>query len=248
MIEDIKINQTEAPEGASPPQDLVLDALPKETATDILKTVQRFGVREDDPLWVAILAILHARDLTLSVQDATTRIEDATKGVGEIIFNQTLHAGNDLKALLAAGIEEKTVEVGRAVVAIIQHSTQEGAKAIAKAAAGLPAAATAQRATILADWQSALATIATQKIAQQAQRGEWWVIGAAVTFGLVMALTGSWVGYRLAPKAWPAAAPPAAMWRFPKRDLNEYAWPATAARVARACPAGDVCVDLRRRR
>ena len=123
MIEDIEINQAEAHEEASPPQDLVLDALPKETATDILKTVQRFGVREDDPLWVAILAILHARDLTLSVQDATTRIEDATKGVGEMIFSQTVHAGNDLKALLATGIEEKTVEVGRAVVAIIQHST-----------------------------------------------------------------------------------------------------------------------------
>ena len=246
MIEDIEINQAETHKGDSPPQDVVLDALPKETATDILKTAQRFGVREDDPLWVAILTILHAHDLTESVQDASTRIEDATKGVGEMIFNQTVRAGDDLKTLLKQALEEKTLEVGRTVVDVIRYSTNEGAAAIRAAASSLPAAAAAQRDGIIQGWKIDFSSLAAQEAAQRAQRREWWWTGAAVAFGLVMALTGSWVGYRLAPRprAWPTASPPVLVANFGQEV--EFQWENTNAFIPRACPQGRVCVVLKK--
>ena len=247
--------QEKAPSGATPPMEAVLDQIDPTDATALARAAVQYGVSQQDPLWCAVQAVLDARDERMGAAaaagqaaHAAEKIEEATQGVGQIIYDQTVRAGADLKAVLSAALEEKTVEVGRTVVDVIRYSASEGALAIKKAAADLPKAAAAQRDGIIADWKTLAASTAAQEAATRARRGEWWVIGAAVAFGLVMAVVGGWVGYRLAPQAWPAAAPPAAMWRFPKRDLNEYAWSATAARVARACPTGDTCLDLRRRR
>ncbi len=247
--------QEKAPSGATPPMEAVFDQIDPTDATALARAAVQYGVSQQDPLWCAVQAVLDARDERMGAAaaagqaaHAAEKIEDATRGVGQIIYDQTVRAGTDLKAVLSAALEEKTVEVGRAVVDVIRYSASEGAAAIKKAAASLPAAAAVQRDAILADWRAALASTAAQEAATRARRDEWWVIGVSIAFGLVLAVIGGWVGYRLAPAAWPAAAPPAAMWRFPKRDLNEYAWPATAARVTRACPAGDVCLELRRRR
>ena len=121
---------------------------------------------------------------------------------------------------------------------------QEGAKAIAVAAAGLPAAAAAQRGAILADWQAALASTAAVEAAERARRGEWWVMGATLLFGLVMAVAGLWIGYQMAPRAWPTASPPTLVATFGKKI--EFQWNNTHAFIPENCPQGKACIVLKK--
>ncbi|MHB1609713.1 MAG: hypothetical protein ACYCXX_13975 [Acidiferrobacter thiooxydans] len=238
------------PSGGAPAslRDRALKGLDPGTTNAVILEAADAGVRDrDDSAWLMFRKLRDATDAAAIADRAARRIEAATRAVGQTIFNQTVRAGDDLKVLLAAGIEEKTVEAGSAVVTVINHATQAGAAAIKKAAASLPVAAAQQREEILADWRAALASTAAQEAAHRASKGEWLALGA-ILFAMIFGVSvGGYVGFHLAPQAWPAAAPPAAVWRFPKRDLNEYAWPATTARVAQRCVAGDVCLELRRR-
>jgi hypothetical protein len=161
-----------------------------------------------------------------------------------MVYRQAQAAGRDLAAAAGQAIEARTVEAGQAMVAVIQNAALAGAGALKAAAAALPQTAAAQRDGIIQGWKTDFASLAAQEAAQRAQRREWWWTGAAVTFGLVMALTGSWVGYRLAPRAWPAASPPTAVVQF--KGETEFQWANTNAFIPRACSQGRVCVVLKK--
>ena len=221
----------------------VMAAAP-EAAPEIAVIAARYGLKEDDPAWMIATAVRDATAAGVATEAAATRIEGATRGVGQAIYDQTVRAGSDLKAVLAAALEEKTLEVGRTVVDVIRYSANEGAAAIKKAATSLPAAAAAQREGIIADWKTLAASTAAQEAATRARRGEWWVIGASVLFGLVMAVAGLWIGYQMAPRAWPAASPPALVANFGKEA--EFQWDNTSAFTPSNCPQGRVCVVLKK--
>ena len=245
----------EAPSGALPqtpgntsadPMGEVMVAAGPEAPT-IARIATRYGITEGDPAWVLALAVRDATAAGAVAAQAAGRIEVATSGLGDMVFRQAQAAGKDIAEAASQAIESKTLEAGGALVTVIQHAAQSGATALKAAALEIPTAAAGQRDAILAEWRAALGATAAQEAAHRARKGEWWLMGSIVATMIIMAVLGAWVGYDLAPKAWPAGAPPAAMWRFPKRDLNEYAWPATDARVAQRCVAGDVCLELRRR-
>lgn len=243
----------EAPSGATPPQtqmEEVFDRLGPDAGV-LAKITSHHGITPRDPLWSAVQTLLDVRDERTGAEaaagraaDAAARIEAATHGVGETIFNQTVRAGDDLKNLISAGIEEKTVEAGQALVAAIAHAAGQGAADLKKAAADLPKLVAKKKEETLTDWQASLASTAAQEAASRARKGEWWVMGAAVAFGLVMAAIGIWVGYRLAPKDWPAASPPALVARF--KGETEFQWENTNAFTPGACPQGRVCVVLKK--
>ncbi|MHB1609628.1 MAG: hypothetical protein ACYCXX_13540 [Acidiferrobacter thiooxydans] len=236
------------PQPADPP-DLMSEVMDGagSTAPALAKIVARYGLREDDPAWLIAVAVRDATAAGTVADQAAGRIEAATQAVGDLVFRQAQRAGADIAATAATAIEAKTLEAGQAIVTVIQHAAGAGGAALKAAAASLPTAAAAQRDGILAEWRSSLAATAAQEAAHRARRGEWWLMAAIAVTMAAMAGLGGWVGRATAPQAWPVGAPPAAMWRFPKRDLNEYAWPATTARVAQRCVAGDVCLELRRR-
>lgn len=222
----------------------VMAAAP-EAAPEIAVIAARYGLKEDDPAWMIATAVRDATAAGVATEAAATRIEAATQGVGEAIFNQTVRAGDDLKTLLKQALEEKTTEVGRTVVDVIRHSANEGAAAIKKAAASLPAAAAAQRDGIIQGWKTDFSSLAAQEAAQRAQRREWWWTGAAIALTLVAGLGGAWVGYQMAPQAWPASSPPALVARFPGEV--EYRWNTQHAFVpTRTCPPHVVCLVLKK--
>ena len=242
----------EAPSGATPSSQMeeVFDRLGPD-APGMGKIASHHGIIPTDPLWSAVQTLLDVRDERTGAEaaagraaDAAARIEAATHGVGETIFNQTVRAGDDLKTLLKQALEDKTVEIGKAVVTVIQHASGEGARAIQKAAADLPKAAAAQRDGIIADWKTLAASTAAQEAATRARRGEWWVIGSSVGFGLVMALAGLWIGYQMAPRAWPAASPPTLVANFGQEV--EFQWNNTSAFTPSNCPAARICVVLKK--
>ena len=242
--------QEEAPSGATPPSQIEMEAVFDRLGSDageMAKIGSHHGITPTDPLWAAVQTLLDVREERTGTEAAAGRaaqaaekIEDATRGVGQIIYDQTVRAGTDLKAVLSAALETKTVEVGRT----IRYSANEGAAAIKKAAAGLPAAAAAQRDGIIADWKTLAASTAAQEAATRARRDEWWVVGAALVFGLVMAVAGIWIGYQMAPRTWPAASPPALVARF--GQMVEFQWENGHAFFPGNCPQGRVCVVLKK--
>ncbi len=238
------------PSGGTPAslRDRALEGLDPETRSEIILEASDIGIRDrNDATWLMLRKLRDATDAATIADRAAGRIEAATQAVGDLVFRQAQRAGADIAATAATAIETKTVEAGQAIVTVINHAAQSGAAALKAAAIALPAAAAAQRDGILAEWQQALGATAAQEAAQRARRGEWLIMSGIAAGMIVMALLGAWVGHALAPKAWPRGAPPSAMWRYPSRDMDEYAWPLAHARVARACPPNDVCLDLRRR-
>lgn len=223
-------------------------------AGDLAKITGAHGITKEDPMWAAIQVLLDIREERTGTEaaagraaDAATRIEDATRNVGDTIYQQAVRAGKDLTEIAGKTIESKTVEAGLGVVAAMRHAAATAAGELRAVVRGLPQAAAVQRATILEDWKTALVSMAVQGAEQRARRGEWWFIGMAFAMMLAGLAAGGYVGYHLAPQAWPAGSPPAAVWRFPKQNFEEFAWRPHDAVISRNCPAGDVCLDLRRR-
>ncbi len=226
-------------------RDRALAGLDPETRAGLLQDAADSGVQDkNDGVWWLLRRFRDGIAAANQAARAAERIEAASMGVGQGIYDQTVRAGTDLKAVLSAALEEKTLEVGRTVVDVIRYSANEGARAIQKAAADLPKAAAAQRDGIITDWKTIAASTAAQEAATRARQGERWVIGAAVGFGLVMALAGLWIGYQMAPRAWPAASPPALVATFGRKV--EFQWNDTNAFIPGNCPQGRVCVVLKK--
>ena len=191
--------EQEPPEGGSPPspapekvQEIVLDALPRETAQDLLKTVHKFGVREDDPLWIAILAILHANELVTATADAAGRVETAGHDLGDMIFTQTIKAGGELKANMdeAATTTAKAMvqQLTKGIVAAISKPFGEGVKNIEEAIGAVDSHVEKERAVILATWRKDLASAA----AREARRRS--LVIAAVSWGTILLTCGVCIG------------------------------------------------------
>lgn len=189
----------EPPEGGSPPspapekaQEIVLDALPREAAQDLLKTVHKFGVREDDPLWIAILAILHANELVTATASAAGRVEAAGQDLGKMIFNQTISAGGELKATMdeAATTTAKAMvqQLTKGIVAAISKPFGEVVKNIEEAIGAVDSHVEKERAVILATWRKDLASAA----AREARRRS--LVIAAVSWGTILLTCGVCIG------------------------------------------------------
>lgn len=191
-IPGVDDQEQEPPEGGSPPspvpektaQEIVLDALPRATAQDLLKTVHKFGVREDDPLWIAILVILHANELVTATASAAGRVETAGKDLGDMIFTQTIKAGGELKANMdeAATTTTKAMvqQLTKGIVAAISKPFGEGVKNIEEAIGAVDSHVEKERAVILATWRKDLASAA----AREARRRS--LVIAAVSWGTIL--------------------------------------------------------------
>ena len=229
-------------------RDVALESLPPEMREALLKKASDLGVhRVDDVVWALVSSVITTEAAGAAAADAATRIEDATRNVGDTIYQQAVRAGKDLAEIAGKTIEDKTVEAGMGVVAGMRHAAATGAGELRAVVRGLPQAAAVQRATILEDWKTALVSMAVQGAEQRARRGG--VVVHCMAFAMMLAglAAGGYVGYHLAPQAWCAGSPPAAVWRFPKQNFEEFAWRPHDAVISRNCPAGDVCLDLRRR-
>lgn len=175
--------------GAEPTaQTQALDQLPKETVQDLLKTVHRFGVREDDPLWVAILAILHTDNLVESAQDAATRVETAGANLGKRIFDETVKAGGELKATISeasvVAAQKIVQQLTKGIVAAITKPFGDGVKGIETALGEVDSHIEKERAVILATWRKDLASAA----AREARRRS--LIIATVSWGTILVTCG----------------------------------------------------------
>lgn len=139
-----------APAGAPPPPaapDLMSEVLEDvgDGATALAKLAARYGLKEDDPAWLVAIAVRDATAAGVVAEKAAGRIEDATRGISDKIFNQTMAAGKDVATTLRG--EGTTISQ-----AIVQAVTTAGEQVGAE----LQQAALAAKPVILRDWRAAL--------------------------------------------------------------------------------------------
>lgn len=244
-VSDLPSSEPEIAAADITPKAEALRGLPPEWRERLIERAAAMGVRADgDVAWLLVGAFINAWAGAAAAGEAADRIEGATKNVGDMIYRQAQAAGKDLAAAAGQVIEQKTVEAGQGMVAVIQHAANAGAGALRAAAQSLPAAAQAQKAAIIQDWKTSLLSLATQEAVQRARRSEWIWGGAVVAIVAFAALVSGWAGYSLAPVSWPAASPPAVIAQF--QDETEYQWVNTNAGIEPQCPPNRICLVLKK--
>ena len=212
-IDDDMPQIEEAPAGALPPtapaaltaQDLVLDALPKESVTDILRATHRFGVRDDDPLWVAILTLLHVDSLVKTAQEAAGQIEQATAKVAPSIYDQAMKASADLKGTIDTDIRKNAANVGRATANAIMITINKGTEKIQEVVADLDKIAQEKGAQFAASWRAQAARAGEEQAKAALQKAiaiRWGVVTMTIIISIVagaLIATGfaDWTGHLL---------------------------------------------------
>jgi hypothetical protein len=197
----------EAPSGALPqtPEAPTADPMGEvmgaagQAAPEIARIATRYGITEGDPAWVLALAVRDACAAGDNAAMAAGRIEDATRGVSETIYNQTLRAGEDLKGLVASGIRETTLDIGKKIGRAIEIVTQRGADKITSAANDLDQIAHDKIAGMIQEYKGHLAKAARQEAERRSifTGAVRWGVVASVIFGsLIFGVVNGWLGYR----------------------------------------------------
>ncbi|MHB1512061.1 hypothetical protein [Acidiferrobacter sp.] len=202
MNDDINDNnQEEAPSGAlpqyptpdaqedtRPPFNQVIDRLPKDKAAEFLKLLNKFGVDHEDPLVTHINILLDTKEAGDNALSAASRIEAATSGVGDAIYTQTARAGGDLKDLVAHGIRETTLEIGKKIGAAIQVVVTKGAEQIKLAAGEVDQTARDQLNVTIQEYKGNLARAAMEEAKKRSAfvGAVRWGVVAMVIFGSIL--------------------------------------------------------------
>lgn len=137
----------------------------------------------DDPFWPLAAAMANGmRAATVAGQHAQALAAETAK-MPDILYQNVTRAGADLKAVLAQGIEAKTIEAGQALVQVIGVAAGKGAADVQKAAAGLERIGQEHGIAFVENWKAELARAAARRERAGLFRASGWlVIGALIVF------------------------------------------------------------------
>lgn len=127
--------------------DLMSEAMDSvgDGATAVAKIASRYGLREDDPAWLIAVAVRDATAAGVVADKAAGRIESATAGISQKIYDQTLAAGKET----ATTLKGEGARISQAIVKAVTVTGQA-------VGAELQQAALAAKPVILRDWRAAL--------------------------------------------------------------------------------------------
>jgi hypothetical protein len=137
-------------------QNQVLRAVDREQSEELLKLARDHGVKEDDPLWLAILAVVRAGDLSKSIASAADRVESAARGLSKAMYEQATLAGRDMAASAGNGIKDAVIAGGQGVVFAVTAAAKKAVLDLQKATASLEKLGDAKSAAIVNTWAAAL--------------------------------------------------------------------------------------------
>ena len=170
----------------------------------------RYNVKEDDPAWLLALAVLDTSAAAEQAVGAADRIDKSTAGVGDVIYKQTMQAGNELQDVIRTALAAEVIKTGKALLQAIKLAADAGAQKIEVAAAGIDDAARAQQTVIVRRMHADFAQAA--RSATKSQYARSW-LGIALTLLFTLAI-GSGIGIeaqyldgKVLPWGWHVATP-----------------------------------------
>ena len=195
----------DAQEDTRPSFDQVIDRLPKDKAAEFLKLLNKFGVDHEDPLVTHINILLDTKEAGDNALSAASRIEAATRGVGDQIYQTTVRAAADLKGVINADIRQNAADVGRATANAILVSINKGTEKIQEVVADLDKIAQEKGAQFAASWRAQAARAGEEQAKAALQKAiaiRWGVVTMTITISIVagaLIATGfaDWTGHLL---------------------------------------------------
>ncbi len=153
--------------GVTPaPRDLALNGLSDAEKHEVVTAAADLGVsNRQDATWVLIRKTRDGIEAARAAESAAARIEDATRSIGDLIFDQTIRAGADLQGGVKEAIDTSMTAGADTVAKLIVKAANKGAAALAVAAANLENRGEAATEDFVRRWRLA----AVDAVAKQAR-------------------------------------------------------------------------------
>ena len=138
-MSDDNMENTPPSGGVTPaPRDLALSGLSDAEKHEVVTAAADLGVsNRQDATWILIRKTRDGIEAARAAESAAARIEDATRSIGDLIFDQTIRAGADLQGGVKEAIDTSMTAGAEAVAKLIVKAANRGASALAVAAANL---------------------------------------------------------------------------------------------------------------
>lgn len=187
-MSDDNMENTPPSGGVTPaPRDLALSGLSDAEKHEVVTAAADLGVsNREDATWILIRKTRDGIEAARVAYDAASKIEAATAGVGDVIYNQTIRAGTDLQAGVKAAIDTSMTTGADMVAKIIVKAANKGASALAVAAANLENKGEAATEDFVRRWRLAAVNAVTTQARASLRRSIAMIGGfifAALLFG-----------------------------------------------------------------
>ena len=170
-------------------RDRALEGLDPETRSAVILEASDQGIRDrNDSAWMLFRKLRDATDAAISANRAAARIEAATRGVGDQIYQTTVRAATDLKGVIDADIRKNAVDVGRATANAILVSINKGTEKIQEVVADLDKIAEEKGAQFAASWRAQAARAGEEQAKAALQKAiaiRWGVVTMTIIISIV---------------------------------------------------------------
>ena len=138
-MSDDNMENTPPSGGVTPaPRDLALSGLSDAEKHEVVTAAADLGVsNRQDATWILIRKTRDGIEAARAAESAAARIEDATRSIGDLIFDQTIRAGADLQGGVKEAIDTSMTAGADTVAKIIVKAANRGASALTSAAENL---------------------------------------------------------------------------------------------------------------
>ncbi len=172
------------------PKQEALRGLPPEWREQLIEQASAMGISApDDIAWLLVKSFINAWAGAAASTNAAERIEVATRGIADQIYQTTVRAGADLKGVIDTDIRKGAVDVGRATVKAIMVSITQGAEKLQEVAADLDKIAQEKGAQFAASWRAQAARAGEEQARAALQKAiaiRWGVVATTIAVSMVV--------------------------------------------------------------
>ena len=176
------------PATVSPKQE-ALRGLPPEWRERLIEQASAMGIRADeDTAWLLVKSFINAWAGAAAATTAAERIEAATRGVGDQIYQNAVRAAADLKGIINADIRKNAADVGRATANAIMITVNKGADKIQEVVADLDKIAQEKGAQFAASWRAQAARAGEEQAKAALQKAiaiRWGVVVGTILLSMI---------------------------------------------------------------
>ena len=170
-------------------RDRALEGLDPETRSAVILEASDLGTRDrNDASWMLFRKLRDATDAATAADRAAERIEAATRGVGDQIYQNAVRAAADLKGIINADIRKNAADVGRATANAIMITVNKGADKIQEVVADLDKIAQEKGAQFAASWRAQAARAGEEQAKAALQKAiaiRWGVVVGTILLSMI---------------------------------------------------------------
>ncbi len=166
-----------------------LRGLPPEWRERLIEQASAMGIRaDDDTAWLLVKSFINAWAGAAAATGAAERIEVATRGIGDQIYQNAVRAAADLKGVINTDIRKNAADVGRATANAIMITINKGADKIQEVVADLDRIAKEKGDQFVASWRAQASRAGEEQAKAALQKAiavRWGIVAVTIALSIV---------------------------------------------------------------